>query len=109
MHAGNWACLTGLSAEESERRSSGMFFVSLEPVCDFHDEIFLTPSDFPNVRRTAEWGSPIFCMANDGDCLEFCMEATSERSDSTNTLTSVNFLQNEGKRLKLPVEFLILR
>ena len=85
-----------LSSEEKDDRSDGVFFALLEHVV-IQQSTPLSPSSFPNIRRSFEQGQRIYPTTANNAYLENLLEAATDKSDRTNTAqvtTSVDFLYN---------------
>ena len=93
-----------LARDDLDARNAGSFFSSLESVCDVV-RVAVAASKFPNIQRDMAVGERIYPNTANAQYLEHCSEATSDKSDATNTLqkfTTVDFLFNlEGERAHL--------
>ena len=96
MKQANRAFQSHLSSEEKDDRSDGVFFALLEHVV-VHQSTPLSPSSFPNIRRSLEQGQRIYPTTANKAYLEDLIEAATDKSDKTNTAqvtTCVDFLYN---------------
>jgi hypothetical protein len=101
----NDSFLQGVSIDERDARYRGMFFSSIESICDV-ERVGVAASQFPNIQRDQAQGQRLYPNTANAQYLESCSEAISTtRSDATNTeqkFTSVDFLFNlEGERAHL--------
>jgi hypothetical protein len=93
----NNAFLTGLPDPEKNARITGSFFSSIESICDFVPAAFAA-SQFPNIQRNQAQGEHLYPTTVSTEFLDNCLEANTDRSDTTNTAqtgTAVDFLLNE--------------
>jgi hypothetical protein len=92
----NCVFLDGLPIPELLARSTGAFFSSIESICDVV-RIRVAASQFPNIQRNQAQGERLYPDTVNAHYLKECLEADSDKSDTTNTLqifTSVDFLFN---------------
>lgn len=97
VEADNNSFFLGLPAAEIKSRSVGSFFSFFEDICWSDNELPISPSNFPVIRRTADFGKSIYPNTADEGLLDMCDEADSLQSDTTNTnqrVTTVDFLYN---------------
>ena len=94
-----------LSREEIDARMDGLFFSPLETFVVMDRDFSIEASNFLVIRRDQERGKQIYPNTVDSELLETCDEASSLKSDSTNTnqrTSTVDFLLNqEGERAHL--------
>jgi hypothetical protein len=93
----NASFITGLPIAERNARITGEFFTSIESICDFVP-VRIAASQFPKIQRSQAQGEHLYPTTVNADFLDNCLEANTDRSDTTNTAqrgTSVDFLFNE--------------
>jgi hypothetical protein len=93
----NASFIKGLPIDELHARDTGEFFSSMESICNFVPA-GIVASQFSHIKRSQAQGERLYPTTVNDEFLENCLEADSERSDTTNTAqrgTSVDFLFNE--------------